>query len=725
MRWKGAVVGLVSLNQVYAGEQVIEPEVQPQQVTVSGKQTDIEEGRDAVAGKIIVGRERIAKSGVQNVGELLAREPAVSVGKDGRIGLLGLAGYTQILVDGVSYQRDIAEMNLNEVERIEIIKSSTASTGPIGIAGTINIIRRKVERKMSTKAQISSTQSAGKNRANVSWTSNQVSLDSPLSYNLRLSAFHDPSIRQSDYSQDRISFSDESLEHYSGQRTTSVLTRMAMASATIDWKLSAEHTLNLAPAVTYLATRDRAIETRAWESGQTLVVRSRNEAPMKAFELPLRWDWKVSRESELSVLLRQSGFNFDASAIRNDAWMDARDARREQMSASRSRNTFANLDFSSSTLEGHQIQSGIRLTRNRMHSGYRHYLDGLPDASLAMLSDQESSVMNAARAFVEDAWRINRYWSINGGVSFERRWYDAQSGTYRGAHSFDMFAPSLHVARKLGADRKKQIRLSLARTFKPPDLEEMLVRPSINAFAPCPLEQPCGPNTIDTADQVKNPSLRPERALGLNLSYTHGMGKNSELSAELYARELKGKVGSEFALENVAWADTPRYVYRPANLGNASIRGVNFEGRLSGEDLSGKWAHLDVYGSAGFAESTLADIPGPDNRIEGQSPWSFKLGGSYKNPASAFGFGVDVSLLPGSWYRHNLEQRVFASKKLSLGANARWAINKRSKLVVNLNNITSPSSTTVNEYLSAQESVLRRSRSASHARMTLRYEVDL
>ena len=78
----------------------IEASAAPQQVVISGAQTDLEASQDFVAGKIIIGQKKIAGSGLQNTGELLRREPAISVDKSGRIGLLGLPGYTQVLVDG-------------------------------------------------------------------------------------------------------------------------------------------------------------------------------------------------------------------------------------------------------------------------------------------------------------------------------------------------------------------------------------------------------------------------------------------------------------------------------------------------------------------------------------------------------------------------------------------------------------------------------------------------
>ena len=68
----------------------IEASAPAQKVVVSGARTDVEASQDFVAGKIIIGQKKIADSGLQNTGELLRREPAISVDKSGRIGLLGL-----------------------------------------------------------------------------------------------------------------------------------------------------------------------------------------------------------------------------------------------------------------------------------------------------------------------------------------------------------------------------------------------------------------------------------------------------------------------------------------------------------------------------------------------------------------------------------------------------------------------------------------------------------
>ena len=128
---------------------------------------------------------------------------------------------------------------------------------------------------------------------------------------------------------------------------------------------------------------------------------------------------------------------------------------------------------------------------------------------------------------------------------------------------------------------------------------------------------------------------------------------------EWYVRDITNKTGWEYARGEVAWANAPRYVYRPANLGQAKIRGVNLEGRLTGRDISKNLSTLELHGSLGFAQSELSDIPGPDNRIPDQLPWRAKLGGSYTPTTVPLKLGVEASVLPADWVRNNLSERVY------------------------------------------------------------------
>ncbi|MBK9235215.1 MAG: TonB-dependent receptor plug domain-containing protein [Rhodoferax sp.] len=189
------------------------------QTIVGTTPTDTQERREFIAGKIIIGRRRIEDSGASSVEELLRREPAVSVGSDGRIGLLGLPGYTQILVDG---EPPVAgkslDMNLVRVEKIEIIKSNVAEYGPFGIAGTINVITRKAERKTSSSLRLEGRAEDGYLGETFALSLNQTTEDSPWRFGVQISASEVPSPKEERLTQTVLE-SGQVLGTVAGQRS--------------------------------------------------------------------------------------------------------------------------------------------------------------------------------------------------------------------------------------------------------------------------------------------------------------------------------------------------------------------------------------------------------------------------------------------------------------------------------------------------------------------------
>lgn len=333
--------------------------------------------------------------------------------------------------------------------------------------------------------------------------------------------------------------------------------------------------------------------------------------------------------------------------------------------------------------------------------------------------------MESARLFLQDEWRIDKTFALNGGLSVERRLYEFNEGPVRNKADFNMWSPSMHLSKKISGDRKRQIRVSLARSFQPPVIDQMLLHPTVNRFAPCLPGKLCGANEIDTADRSGNPGLQPERALGLNMSYTHGIGADSEMLVELYARDIQGKTGWEYAPTNVAWAYTPRYVVRPVNLGQANVRGVNLEARVAGRDLSKDLTELEAHGSLGFARSELSDVPGPDNRIEGQLPWRLKFGGSYSLQQVPVKIGIEVNVLPPDWVRDSSRQRIYQSSKTTLGVNSSWKIDAKSRLTVNLDNLLHKTNTSVEEYQSSRDVLRQTTGNADYARISVRLDTSL
>lgn len=701
----------------------------PQQVLVNGSKTDVETGRDFVAGKIVIGKQRIAESGVQNTGELLRREPAISIGKNGSLGLMGMNGYTQVLVDGQPHSGDPLALDLVHVERIEIIKTSTAATGPFGIAGTINIIRKGVQRQAFNTVRTGTSVSRGRVGADIAWSSNQLASNSPFAYNLSLSARRMPG-RSDSRSIETLERTGQALAPvYDSERHTSRALQMLSAAAELSWTPAPGHKLSLNPDAGRFVETSDSLERRDWLDGRidarsfALAQRSRN--PFSSVGLPLRWEWQFGADSTLSVNARLLRSRLDADAQADEQLPGLPQRARTSSMQSDMRGRFLNLDFNT-VLDGkHEIAAGAKLIRNERDMTHVDLLDGRQDPSLAVLGPESATRALRRQLFVQDDWRIDRSLAVNLGVSAEQQDIRLAEGPLQDRRRFTLWSPSGHIARKIGGNSKRQVRLSLARSFQAPEVDRMLLRPRINAFAPCASDALCGANAPDTADSSGNPQLQPERARSINLSYTHGIGKGSELRVEGYARDIRNKIGTGLALESVPWAAAPRWVYRPANLGRALVRGIDLEGRLSGKDVAADWPAVELRGSVGWADSELSDLPGPDNRLAGQTPWRAKLGGNYSLKALPLKLGVESNYLPSDWVRSNLSERVYASHRFTLGANAAWQLDARSKITLNLDNLLHRTSTRIDEYRDASTLLRRVTGTSDEARLSLRFDTRL
>lgn len=696
------------------------------QVIVNGSQTDLEKSRDFVAGKILIGRKRIAESGAQNVAEMLRREPAITIGKNGQLGLLGLSGYTQILVDGLPPQgADPYDLDLTQVENIEIIKSATAATGPFGIAGTINIIRRKAEKKAYNQLRANSISTGGNLGADLAWVSNQSTADASLVYNLTLSAGRRNSPSEVTYSQ--IEYGALNLEKMELQGHRAGLDRFdtLMLGSDFSWALNPNHKLSFSPDVGRFENTLSSLEKRQSSHAPIQTLQQNNKQPLTSISLPLQWSWKMDAESRMKLRwnINHTSINIENLQIDTPSATNRNVLRKiEQRDL---QNHFFDLDYNIEYPGGHEIAAGIKIARNRRGSSYEDLVDGLPSATAGIYNNDNAIMVKRYQVFLQDDWRIDKNVAIGAGLSMERRSYDLNEGPLHNEANFTIWAPTLHIAKRINGDQKRQVRLSLARTFQAPSVDQMLVRPQINPLAQCSGSSLCSANGPDTVDYAGNPNLRPERAIGINLSYTHGIGDSSEAVVELYTRSILDKVGPNLALENVAWANVPRYVTRPSNIGDAKVLGINFEGRLTARDLLKSAPNVELLTGFGFSRSELNTVPGPDNRLPGQSPWRAKIALAYTATGLPLKLNIDANWLPADWTRKSLTERIYQGKKLTLNANAQWTLASGTRLKVNLENIFPMDLNRTDEYLGKEQSMQRYTTTSAFRRIVIGIDMSL
>lgn len=700
--------------------------LQVQKVIIDGNQSDLESNRNFVASKLIISKKTINESGLQNVSDILRREPAITLGKDGRIGLMGLPGYTQILIDGMPPSgKNALDLDLIHVEKIEIIKSATASTGPFGIAGTINIISRKIERTRSSQLKLGSTSTGGQHGANLAWSSNQVIADSPFSYQFSFSAEHRLTPNEQSYQQLQILQNTPSQQTLFGNKNARKSFDIASLNSEFSWKINPSHKLHFTPNIGQITESTHSQEQRQWRDDRQLHIQNKNKNPMSAIAIPIEWKWLSEDDSELKIKASMGQIRLNLNNLQTENQITPNQQLRNQTMHSEINDQSLNIDFKTDLEGGHEVSMGAKFSRNDSTTQYSNLINGVADSSASILGDDNSIQQNSQRIFIEDDWRLKKGLALNFGVSAEQQNYKLNETSSHKLANFRMWSPSLHLAQKFADNNKKQLRVSLARTFQTPYREQMILHPYINTFAACESNKLCGSNNPDTADSSGNPNLQPERAVGLNLSYTHGLGESSELALEIYTRAIDRKIGSELFLENVAWSSTQRYVIRPSNLGNAKIRGLNLSMRFSANDLWKAAPKLDVSGNIGFAHSELSSLPGPDNRLAGQTPWQAKLGIGYTSKDYPLKVNLDADWLPADWVRDNLSQRSYQSHKFNLNANTNWNINSDLSVSLIFTNLAAKNSQRIEEYQTTKAMLQQHTNNSSYRRIALRLNIKL
>jgi outer membrane receptor for ferrienterochelin and colicins len=672
---------------------------QLQRVELEGSAaTDTQLRRDFVAGKIVISRRSIEESGVGTVLELLRREPAVTISNDGRLGLLGLPGYTQILVDGKppAPGRSAMETELVHVDRIEIVKGSLAEYGPFGIAGTINIVSRRVDRKPTSSLRFGGALGSATRDVSLAWSETVKPSGSAWSISNRLSLRK----RENDTHQrvqTRSALEQDGplvLTDLSDEQGTEGLQTLTLSSSAA-YKFSEHNSVTLSPSAMVWRTTVDAHENHQTPSGEDLVqsipeAQANSSARMSNVSLPVNWKHETSGGSRMEIefspsrtlISRQQNRREQASGESNTDLTTTRATARRDFHAVDA----LHFTISPKLGEDHAAKLGVKLGHLDISNKIDATINGEQDPTLALFGTRQSITGPRHSAYVQDEWTINKRWAATAGVTSEWRKLHIVEGQLDTASSYRVTSPSLHLAHKLDAAGDQRLRLSWARSFRAPEAEQLTQRPTINPLAPCSTST-CGANRIEYADTAGNSALQPERSTGWTLSYEHSFGKDSLVSLDGFRRQIKNVMGEVVDLESVSWASAPRYIIRPQNLGQAWTHGFTAEARAALSDLFANAPKLEVRAGATLAQSRLETLPGPDNHLADQSPWSAKLGGRYQFSSMPMELSIDANWTPGRWYRTALDRRLYQGRRQDISAQASWAVNPGMKIRLSANNL--------------------------------------
>ena len=623
-----------------------------QRVEIVARQGSTELRRAASFAKQIYGREELDRYGDTNALDVMRRLPGVNVDSGGpRMRGLG-SGYTQILINGDPAPPgfNLDQLSPSQIERIEVIKAATAEQSSQAVAGSINVILKETSRRSLSSLRLGLVSGKDRPLGNVNYSISESA--GPFNMSLPISVF--------EWNREIRNTVDRKMAGSDGQ--TAISEQLGKINSwgwgynfapRFNYKVSDEQTIALATFFQkgYWNNRtdytnravlgnpifdDNAIQDGYWEN------RRGN----------LTWINRFSEDQRIEIKagVQQSRSAFDLRNLRAGA-TQLQTAGSNQDDAITQAGKYSQLLGSAHTLTaGWDLENRERLERRTTTNG----------AGMALLPSFEGQAFEAQMRrqayYIQDEWEISPQWQLNLGLRNERIASESKNAALPVSNVSSVLSPLAHVTYKFDPKRRDMVRASLTRSYKAAGLNALLARPVVNsAYA-----NTNQTNTYLAPDRIGNPSLSPELATGLDIAYENYLSNDGIFSVGVFHRNLTNVVRNLTELRSVPWAAAPRWITQPQNFSDAVTSGLEFELRGRASDLMpqlmGNAKALNIRSSLSFYRSSIAALSGPNNRLDGQQPWSANLGFDQRISGLPLSVGGNLSITPGYDTRQTAEQ---------------------------------------------------------------------
>lgn len=668
-------------------------------VDVVGKATDYDARRDDTATRIVVGQDELRKYGDSTLADVLKRQPGIAIvggmaGRGGEIRMRGLGqGYTQILLDGEpapkGFTLDALAPEL--VERIEIGRVATADQSARAIAGTINFVLkrrvRKAERSLNLRAEHSNVFFSPSATLQVEDKAKDFSY--ALGVEVRRGQY------QQDYTQREEGWNPSGTRNLlrSLARQNDGGFRMLALTPRLNWQLAGGDTL-VASSFVQLQRSSAAIQGH-WNAELGALPDYPNERNWpgelrEQLKTDLAWTHALDGGARLEAKLgieagRQRAREHDAGY--DPAWQPVFE--RDMRGPTDTRGVTSTGKYSRHLDAGHALSAGWEGSAQAIgadqDSTEREATVGSPlRESLHELRQLRARQYRLA-AYVQDEWTLTPRWSAYLGLRDEALRTRSEGSDFApSAHSANVLSPIVQTLWKLPAREKgkqqDQLRLAFSRTYRSEDLDRLVPRVlrSLN-------------NTEVTPDRTGNPALRPELAWGIDLALEHYGSKGEQLSLSGNLRRIGDVVHDDTRFVDGRWLATP------VNDGTARTRSIEFDARLPLHALLERVDTVDLHLNLARNWSSVSNVPGPDNRLAGQTPFTANTGIDWR-AGKRFSSGANFTFRSAGPQRVSQTLSTYGTAKRELDIYALYKLTPTAQLRVTGANLLAEPATEITRY---------------------------
>jgi outer membrane receptor for ferrienterochelin and colicins len=657
-------------------------------VEIKGSAEDYDPRRDDTASKTVIGNAEIMKYGDTNIFDILKRAPGVTV-IGNSIRMRGLGGnYTQILVNGERPPPGFSLDNLppEQIEKIEVIRAATAEHSMQAIAGTINIVLKKVVAKAQRDFRLNASRSDSQRNlflngtiadrsGNLSWYANPV-----------MGRF----MTDSDgYGTDR--FIDPAgqvtkLRDYTraGKGTGS----FAGFSPRLNWKLPDDGQLNFSAFLS--ANRSEFDNSSAYTYRLGNFNRidyadytGRSLARMRNAQGEVNWVTKLAGgklDAKLSGSGRSGRQELRSLAVTADRAVTYRSDR----DTDEDNTTWSTTGKYTRTLfEGHALASGWEFNRQRNADDVLR-IEGRLGSEPAPIRERFEPSVTRYAAYAQDEWNVTKNWSMYFGARWEAIRTDSDgTGLPSTRSKSHVLSPVAQTLYRFPDKSGRQLRAALTRTYKAPTVQQLTGR---RYYA----EE----NSLFSPDNGGNPDLRPELANGIDLTYEHFWAPGAVFSVGTSQRRIRDYIRSLLRQE----ADG-KWIWQPVNSGNATVRTFDIELKFPLKAVMKDAPGIDLRASVNRNWSTVDGVPGPDNRLGEQIPLTATAGIDWKGAQHSA--GASLAYRGGGPLRISLQQSQQQFRRRDLEAYWLYKFTPQHQLRVSGSNLLGDDNRNYQRYATA------------------------
>jgi outer membrane receptor for ferrienterochelin and colicins len=701
-----AIFGMIAAAA--AGQQSAAQDAKPmqqavQQVEIKGQAAAYDPRRDDTATKIVVSQEELLRNGDTTLGDALKRLPGITIGgvqgRGGEIRMRGLgSGYTQILLNGepsppgFSLDQVAPEM----VERIEIMRAATAEYSAQAITGAINIVlKRQVHQaQRELKVGVQSDNGAAGVLSTFQLADKKGALSYAMGGNLIYGRQDRPSTRIT-----RGTGADGSLAllRDADEQNKGRLAGFGL-SPRVNWTLAPGEVLTSQTFVNVSDARGDAHERVQTLLGAAPPYVATDTDATTRFQIArtdLSWTRRVGEAGKLDA---KFGINYahrssdtpqlqyyPGKVLALDRDIDA---------ASTDKGVTGSGKYALPLGAGHAFALGWDGAYSLRDESRNEVDTSAVNAPLMNSADVFEAKVARIALFAQDEWNVTRQWSVYLGLRWEgidtRSEGRGQTNPYAPIDNrSSVWSPLFQTLYKIPGSKNDQLRGAITRTYKAPNTSSLIPRRFIATN-----------NSPTTPDSQGNPNLKPELAWGLDLGYEHYLDGGGMLGVSGFARRIQDVTRSRVGLVDGRW------VSMPVNEGNAKTHGIELEAKFPLRSVVKGAPAVDVRANLTRTWSTLDQVPGPDNRLDQQTPVSGTLGFDWKLDKLPVTFGAAYSFQDGGPVRISVNQYAYAGVKRTLDLYGVWRFSPKLGVRAMLSNALHQDNVTASSYVNGDASTL-------------------